>query len=103
MAVTLTVSQNNANRGTITGSLALSGTYATGGFAVTAGTFGLNQLFSLDVNPTGGMVFEYVPTNSTSGVVKAYWTGAGLSGALAEVTNATSMAGKTPRFEAIGA
>lgn len=103
MAVTIAVTQNNANHGTITGALALSGTYVTGGFAVNAGNFGLNQLFNLDVNPTGGLAFEYVPSTPTSGVVKAYWTGAGLSGALAEVTNGTSVAGKSPRFEAIGA
>ena len=105
MAVTLAVTPLNSNRGTQVGSLALTGTYVNpGGSAVTAAQFGMNALFSLDVNPDSGFVFEYIPTNTTSGKLKVFWTGAGLSAALAEVTNGTSLSGVTAaRYEAIGA
>ena len=105
MAVTVAVTQLNSNRGTQVGSLALTGTYVNpGGSAVTAANFGMNSLFSLDVNPDSGFVFEYIPTNTTTGKLKIYWTGAGLGAALAEVTNGQSMAAVTAaRYEAIGA
>ena len=104
MAITTNVL--NSNRGTQVGSLSLAaaGTYPTGGFTVNASLFGLNALFSLDVNPDSGFVFEYIPTNTTTGKLKMFWTGAGLSAALAEVTNATNVSAVTAaRYEAIGA
>lgn len=75
------------------------GAYATGGIAVTPAQFGLLTLVHLDLGATGGYVFEY---NKTTGKILAYWTGAGLSAVLAEVTNATNLTAITPRFMAYG-
>ena len=105
MAASVTPSILNSNRGTQVGSLALvGGTYPTGGVTVNASNFSMNSLFSLDVNPDSGFVFEYIPTNTTTGKLKMFWTGAGLSAALAEVANGTTITGVTAaRYEAIGA
>ena len=104
MAYTFAVSATNANRGTQVGSITPTGTYTTGGDTITAAQFGMNQLFSLDVNPHGGVAFEYIPTNPTSGKLKQFWTGSAVSSALAEVASANaSMSGQALRYEAIGA
>ena len=102
MAATATI--QNVSRGTTNGSLNL-GSYATGGVAVTPSMFGYHALVGLDVNPSAGYVCEYVPTSAdptAGGKVKVYWTGAGLSAVLAEITNATNLAAVNFRFEADG-
>ena len=102
MAASITT--QNVSRGTLNGTLNL-GTYATGGVPVTPGLFSMNALVGLDVNPSAGFVCEYVPTSNDPtkcGKVKVYWTGAGLSAVLAEITNATNLAAVNFRFEADG-
>jgi|SRR5882724_6406724 len=75
------------------------GIYATNGIAVTPAQFNLITLVHLDLGATAGIVFEYV---KSTGKIKAFWTGAGLSAALAEVTNATDLSAMTARFAAWG-
>lgn len=105
MAITASASVQARIKGSQYGNLALSGTYATGGFAVTPAMFQLSGLERLSIAPDAGIIPEYIPTtqgNFTSGgVVKLYWTGAGLSAALAEVTNGTSVTANMS-FEADG-
>jgi len=90
------VSMGNRMQTSGTGNL---GTYATSGIAVSAAQCGLGVLNSLIIDPAGGYVFEYV---ASTGKVMAYWTGAGLSEVLAEVTNATNLAGVTFNWRATG-
>ena len=75
------------------------GTYATSGVAVTAAQCGLGVLNDLIIDPAGGYVFSYV---KSSGKVLAYWTGAGLSAVLAEITDSTALAGVTFNWRAVG-
>lgn len=104
MAAQVNPSALNSNRGTQVGSLSITGgTYTTGGITVTAANFGMNSLYSLDVNPDSGFVFEYIPTNTTTGKLKMFETGAALSGVLAEVGSGATITGVTAaRYEAIG-
>ena len=63
--------------------------YPTGGYAVTAANCGVDEIYA--VIPAGGFdgyVAEFDYTNSK---LKFYWTGAGLSGVFAQVTNATNL------------
>lgn len=90
------ISIGNRNQTSGTGNL---GTYATNGIAVTAAQCGLGTITSLVIDPAAGYVFEYV---ASTGKVKAYWTGAGLSAVLAEITNSTNLAGVTFNWRAIG-
>lgn len=102
MASTLTlsgdwlISLGNRSQTSGTGNL---GTYATAGIAVSAAQVGLGTINSLVIDPAGGYVFEYV---ASTGKVKAYWTGAGLSAVLAEVTTATALSGVTFNWRAVG-
>lgn len=90
-----------AEVGFVTGTLNL-GTYATGGIAVTGSQVNCpNNLFELEIRPSGGYAFEYVPSGSSGGKIKAYWSGTA-SAVLNEVTNATNLGSINPRFTAIG-
>jgi len=104
MALTASAKQgiSPANISIVTGTLNLGASYATGGVAVAASQIGLSNIFQMDVAPSGGFVFEYVPTGASGGVVKAYETGAALSGVLAEAANAANMSAINPRFTAFG-
>lgn len=68
--------------------LTLSGTYATGGFAVTASNVGLSQLKDLEPgtcrNGTEFMVTEWDQANSK---IMLGWTGGAISSELDEITN----------------
>lgn len=82
--------------------VALDNSYPTGGYAVNGGMFAgastggfqtaNNGLRGLDIiganSAAGGYVFEY---NSQTGKLQAFWTGAALSGVLAEVAAATNL------------
>ena len=102
MAATITlagdwmISLGNKRQTSGTGNL---GTYATNGVAITAAQCGLGVLNDLIIDPAGGYVFSYV---ASTGKVLAYWTGAGLSAVLAEITNSTDLSGITFNWRAVG-
>ena len=79
------------------------GTYASGGIAVTAAQFELGILNDLEVRPSGGYVFEYLPS---TGKIKAYrQKDPGATGGadipLPEV-GSVDISSITPRFRAHG-
>lgn len=81
------------------------GTYATNGVAITARNLELARLDELDVAPSGGYVFEYVPS---TGKIKAFRqkdpaAAGGADIPLPEVANAVDLSAITPRFFASGA
>lgn len=94
MAVTVAFTANTNGRQrvgkqhVVDGVLTPTGTYETGGIAVTASDFGLTAIESLDVatahNGTEFMVANWVP--STSKIILG-WTGAVVSTELDEITN----------------
>jgi len=76
--------------------------YPTGGEALDFTTLGFASVQAvIDAGGIthGGFVYDYDYTNSK---ILAYWTGAVVSTALAEVTNATNMAAFTVRLVVIG-
>lgn len=75
------------------------GTYATSGVAITPAQVGLGVITSLIIEPAAGYVFTYAPS---TGKVLAYWTGAATAAVLAEITDATNLAGVTFTFVAVG-
>lgn len=98
MASTVTLDASQQVRNRHYGSLTL-GSYATGGVAVTPQQLGFqNAIQHLQVAPSGGYVFEWLPASNK---VKAYWSGTA-GAVLNEVTAATNLASITPRFEAVG-
>lgn len=81
------------------------GTYATGGIAVTPRNLELIRVDDLDIQPTGGYLFEYLPS---TGKIKAYrQKDPGATGGadipLPEVANAVDLSAVTSRFRAEGA
>lgn len=99
MASTVTLDANQVVRNRKFGAISLGNPYASGGIAVTPQQFGFsNAIQHLQVAPSGGYVFEYVPSTKK---VKAYLTGASLSGVLAEA-GAADLSGVNARFEAVG-
>lgn len=100
MVASASVDSSKRSRNRQFGTLNLGSSYATGGVAVSPQLLGLsNQINHLSVHPSGGYVFEWVPS---TGKVKAYVTGAALSGVLAEVANAANLSAINPRFDAEG-
>lgn len=86
------------NRSKKSGTLNL-GSYATGGVAVNAATFGHpSTLERVHVAPAAGFVFEYVPA---TGKVKAY-NPYGLGEAMTEVANATNLGAINAPFKSSG-
>src|SRR5215471_2083413 len=81
------------------------GTYATGGVAVTAAQFQLDDhIFDLDVRPAGGYLFEFL---KATGLVKAYRqrdpaAAGGADIPLPEVTNGVDLSSVSSRFVAVG-
>ena len=73
----------------------MDSSYLTGGEAILASDLGLSQIRSLQLNPHGGYVFEYVPTQttgaSTGGTIKGYWTGSTTAAALAQISSTTDL------------
>jgi hypothetical protein len=95
-----TMFPRKVRRGTIS-----LGTYATGGVAVTPTNVGLIRIDDLDVQPSAGYIFEYLPA---TGKVKAYRqkdpaAAGGADIALPEVANAVDLSAVTARFRAEGA
>jgi hypothetical protein len=76
----------------VSGYLTPTGTYETGGIAVTASTFELSTLDSLQVstahNGTEFMVTKYVPS---TGKIILGWTGGATGSELDEITNADTV------------
>lgn len=72
MASTVTLAgdwlESVGNKRATSGTINL-GIYATNGVAVSAAQVGLGVIDRLDIQPTGGYVFEYIPS---TGKVKAY-------------------------------
>lgn len=99
MASTVTLDSSQVVRNRKYGSLNLGTSYATGGVAVTPQQFGFsNTLQHLQIAPSGGYVFEWLPASNK---VKAYLSGTA-SAVLNEVANAADIHTITPRFEAVG-
>lgn len=98
MAITVTVQESytQGNHKVKQGTIAMDSSYLTGGEVITAADLGLSQIRSLFLNPHGGYVFEYVPTQtggaSVDGTIKAYWTGSTTAAALAQVSSTTNLA-----------
>lgn len=78
----------------ISGRITPTGTYETGGVAVTAGAFGLGVIESLEVghawNGTEVMTTAWDSANSK---IKLGWTGGAVSSELDEITNADTVTG----------
>ena len=86
--------------GQVTGSITLDAVYGTG-WAVAASDFGLNTLQVVSVSPVSGINLQYVPTNASTGTIKAY--GGGTATALGpEVTTTALMSGLKTYFIATG-
>lgn len=96
MAVTATFTADTGGRQrvgkqhVVKGRYSLSGTYATGGFAVAAGDFGLGTIESLHVgsNPWETTEAYTASWDSTNSKIKLGWTGGATSSELDEITNA---------------
>jgi len=83
----------------VTGSLHLSTSYTAGGDLITPGQVGLQVID--DIIFLGPGLYDFV-YNAANGSVQAYWTGAGSSAVLAEVTGATDLHATNCRFHAYG-
>jgi hypothetical protein len=80
------------------------GAYATNGVSVTPALFGLNRIDDIDIQPSGGIVFEWLPA---TGKVKAYRqkdpaAAGGADIPLPEVANAVDLSAVNARFRAEG-
>jgi hypothetical protein len=96
MAVTVAITDED--KGFHFGTINL-GVYATGGVAITPGTFDYGEaLVDLDVSASGGTIFQWDDVNSK---IKAYQNAAG-AGPLAEVANATNLTAVVSRFRSFG-
>ena len=99
MASTVTLDAAQQVRNRHYGSLSLGSSYATGGVAVTPQQLGFqNAIQHLQVSPSGGYTFEWLPASNK---VKAYWSGTA-GAVMNEVTAATDLHLIAPRFEAVG-
>lgn len=73
-----------------------AGGYATGGDTITPQQIKLGTIewcpaeLAMNVATTAAVIYKY---NIATGKMQAFWTGAGLSGALAEVTAGTDLSG----------
>ena len=83
----------------LNGTIHLSASYNSGtGDTITAAQFGVGALTDLSIDAGGGYVFAPDIANL---VVKAYFTGAGLSAVLAEV-GITDLSGTVVRYRGSG-
>ena len=98
MAITVTIDEDVSyapkhDSVEVWASLAWDSSYPTGGEAVSAGDFGLNEVLKIDINPAGGYVFSWDQENSK---ILAYYGGASTaSGALPEASNTLDLSGLT--------
>lgn len=100
MAVTVAFAENANGRQrvgrqtVVDGVITPTGTYETGGVAVTAGLFGLNAIESLTCsvarNGTEFMVADWIPGTSK---IMLGWGGGAVSSELDEITNADTVTG----------
>jgi hypothetical protein len=89
--------------------VAFSGNYATGGEAVTASSFGLADIDFIDASAgvasptnTTAVLVSYFPTNSNSGFLQSWESGAA-NAPLAEKNNAEAyITGQTARMMVVG-
>ena len=77
----------------VNGTITLTGTYETDGFAVTAGSFGLAIIESLDITSPAWLLTEFltaawVPADSK---IKLGWTGGATGSEFDEITNADTV------------
>lgn len=96
MALVITNTRRNfvGNQVEVTGDAAFDSTYPTGGEAVSLAELGISRLDDLKVENGGGYTFAW-DGSTTAPKILAYWTGAGLSAVLAQVTNNTNLAAVT--------
>jgi len=100
MAVTVTFAadsngvQRVGNQKVVSGVITPTGTYETGGVAVTAALFGLGNIESLSCstarNGTEFMVADWIPGTSK---IMLGWGGGAVSSELDEITNADTVTG----------
>ena len=100
MAVTVTFTEDAGGRQRVgrqhevKGRLTLAGTYDTGGFAVTPGTFGLGVIESLYTSTAWEGTDTYSAAwDATNSKIKLGWTGNVVSTVFDEITAATDVAG----------
>lgn len=100
MAVTVTFAadangrQRVGKQTVVSGTITPTGTYATGGFAVTPGLFGLSSIDSVTCstarNGTEFMVADYIPASK---LIMLGWNGGAISSELDEITNGDTVTG----------
>lgn len=101
MAVTIAFAKDTEGRQrvgkqtVVTGRITPTGTYATGGFAVTAADFGLGSIESLRISGSAfnGTEFNIASWDSANSKIKLGWTGAVVSTELDEITNGDTCTG----------
>ncbi len=102
MALTVALTATES-MGSVTGKimrLTPDASYPTGGYTFSASTAGLNRLYGVAFLAVAA---GYIPQwDRTNGKIKLYWTGAGLSAAVAEVTNATNASACVMEVLALG-
>jgi hypothetical protein len=78
----------------------LDNTYPGGGYPLTAAMFGMRRLDNVVPQPVAaGYAIAFNPATSK---LMVYWTGAGLSAVLAEVTGPPALAAVVVRCEVVG-
>ena len=101
MAVTATFTEHTNGRQRsgrnhfVYGALDPVGTYETGGFAITAGLFGLNSIESVLINgdANNGTEFMVAKWDRTNSKIKLGWGGATASSEFDEITNGDTCTG----------
>lgn len=97
-AVTVTAKNVDGTLASAYGTIAFSGTYATGGEAVTAGALGLTSVLDIEVDIT----------SATTAVITGFYTASTgkitlVVPAGTQVANGASLTGITAKFKAVGA
>jgi hypothetical protein len=101
MAVTVTV-QRRGDLGAIRSTVCdikLDTSYPTGGYPIALNAVGLETIDAVLTSTSAGYVYDFDLTNRK---LKVYWTGAAVSGVLAEVTAATNLSAITVRAVVVG-
>ena len=94
LVITAPVRNTVGNQYEVKALAAFDSSYPTGGEAVTLSELGLSRLDDLTIEPSAGYAFAW-DGSTTAPKIIAYWTGAGLSAVLAQVTNGTNLAAVT--------
>lgn len=89
----------------VSGEIDPVGTYATGGFAVTPGLFGLSRLDDVRIHdaPNNGTEFMVANYIAASNLIKLGWTGGATGSELDEITNSDTCTGFVFNVTAVGA